>query len=107
MADHVRDTALRPDVVLCSPAARARETLALVAVACDDVRVGDALYGAEADEIRDVIAAAGASSVMVVGHNPGLSDFVGIDLPTCTLATVDFDGESVTLVDVVSAKDLG
>lgn len=107
MADHVRENGIRPDVVVCSPAARARETLAVVAVACDDVRVVDALYGAEADDIRDVIAAIDASSVMVVGHDPGLSDFVGTELKTCTLATVDLDGNSVTLVDVVSGKDLG
>lgn len=106
MADHVRDNAIRPAVVLCSPATRARETLALVSVACDDVRVVDALYGAEADAIRQVVAAVDSSSVMVIGHNPGLSEFVGTDLPTCTLATLDFDGGSVTLVDVVSAKDL-
>ena len=79
IADHLRSEAVRPALVLCSSARRARETLAEVKPALGDqteVVVSGDLYGADADEIlrqlgdvdRDI------ASVMIIGHNPGLHD---------------------------------
>ncbi len=79
IADYFRSEAVRPALVLCSSARRARETLAEVRPALGEqaeVRVTDELYGADADEMLHRLRALGQdiASVMIVGHNPGLHD---------------------------------
>lgn len=95
MAHHFQQKKIRPDVVLCSTARRARETLALLGVTDrdGDVRFVDELYGAEPDDVLAVVRKMpnNAKSVMVVGHNPTLSDLTGEDLPTLGLATISLD----------------
>ena len=70
---------IRPDLVLCSPAVRARETLDLVAGALGaraQVAYDKALYLAEPDDLLARIRAAddAAACVMLVGHNPGMHE---------------------------------
>lgn len=95
MAHHFQKQQIRPDVVLCSTARRARETLALLGVTDrdGDVRFVDELYGAEPTDVLAVVRKMPnhAKSVMVVGHNPTLSDLAGEDLPTLGLATIKID----------------
>lgn len=67
--------ALTPDLVLCSPARRTRQTLDAVLErlsATPEVRIVDALYGAGEETYAGVIADLGgaAERLMVVGHNP-------------------------------------
>ncbi len=79
LAAYMRRQRIVPDLVLCSPARRARDTLELVwrhlgvefAVEFDA-----SLYMASADEILAVVRGTdrGVGSLMVVGHNPGLAD---------------------------------
>ena len=109
MAEHLASEGIRPALVLCSPARRTRQTLdALRPVLGDQstVRVEPALYGADAEEILDLLRPLGTAtdSVMVIGHNPGLQDLalllagdgVGAALaqlhakfPTAALATLE------------------
>lgn len=68
-----------PALILCSPAARTRETLALIAPFLrhrPPVIFKDALYLASADRLIEEIRAAPKSdkSVMVIGHNSGLEE---------------------------------
>ncbi len=79
IAVHIRRERIRPGLVLCSTAARARRTLEIIASALGDavaVRVEDGLYGVEAEDLltrlREVPDAVDA--VLVVGHNPGLQE---------------------------------
>src|SRR5690606_32103833 len=64
---------LVPDQVFCSTAARTRETLALIGAQWPTV-FSDKLYLATAGEILSHAAAAedAATTVMLVGHNPGM-----------------------------------
>src|SRR4051794_32709446 len=67
-----------PDVVLCSPARRTRQTWDLVAAALTDPPAPafePVIYGASVPELLDLIRAvrAGAGSVLVVGHEPTMS----------------------------------
>lgn len=73
----------RPSIILCSTAARTRETLDILLPALDGPNtesptvVHDApLYLASADIILDRIAALGGANdeILVIGHNPGLRD---------------------------------
>jgi phosphohistidine phosphatase len=68
-----------PGTVLCSSATRARQTaeLAVEGLGGDvELVVEPALYGADADDVVDVLRTVddGASSVLVVGHNPTLHE---------------------------------
>ena len=77
------------DLVLCSSARRARETVDLVAPP-GKIEIEDGLYGASADELlkrlRHVDDA--VTSVMVVGHNPAMQELALKLLP-------DADGETI------------
>jgi phosphohistidine phosphatase len=81
LAGYLRDQGIRPDLVLCSPAARTTETLELVRPGLGDnveVHVEEALYGAGARELMDRLRRLPESIqwAMVVGHNPGLQQLV-------------------------------
>ena len=77
IAEHVRDAGIAPDLVLCSTALRARQTLAglLPVLGGDvDVRIEEGLYGASVGDLLARLRAVddGIASVLVVGHNPTL-----------------------------------
>ena len=79
MAGHLVASAIRPGVVWCSSACRARETLDLLrpAIGADaEVHVTERVYDADADELLELLQAVEATvaSVMIVGHNPALQD---------------------------------
>ena len=109
MAEHLRAHDVRPGLVLCSPAVRARQTLAAVTAALGDppTTVEDGLYGGEPEHVvarlREVPDT--TEAVMVIGHDPTLQDLAlelaggGDDLPrlreklpTGALATLAFEG---------------
>jgi phosphohistidine phosphatase len=99
---------VRPALILSSPAARALHTAQLVAAALDypreQIALENRLYLAQPAVIAAVIAAqsAAADSLLVVGHNPGLSELVhellpGFevdDLPTAAIVGLDYAGLS-------------
>ena len=73
----------KPDVVLCSAALRARETLELVRASLPDNATGEhtrARYMAAPREMLGEIAKvpATAETVMLVGHNPGIGSLAGL-----------------------------
>jgi phosphohistidine phosphatase len=63
------------DIVLSSPSARTRETLALIGI---DAQWEEPLYLAEPDTLLGIVRALpeAAQSALVVGHNPGLHELV-------------------------------
>jgi phosphohistidine phosphatase len=78
---HLREAGLAPDLVLCSSANRARATLERFGLPpATELRIEDQLYGAGASallaRLRTVPAAVG--SVLVLAHNPGVEDLVGL-----------------------------
>jgi phosphohistidine phosphatase len=109
---HLQDQGIQPELVLCSTASRARETLERIEPALGgaaDVRIEPELYGAGADALLDRLRSVpdAAGSVMLIGHNPGLQ-LLALDLarpgpelreleekyPTAALATLAFRGAS-------------
>src|SRR4051812_25831408 len=107
IARHLREQGIEPELVLCSTARRARETLERIepGLGTPAVQVEDDLYAASApvllDRLRNVPDTVG--SVMLIGHNPGLQE-LALDLahpapavrelatkyPTAALATLAF-----------------
>jgi phosphohistidine phosphatase len=76
MGAQLAEMGFAPDVVLVSTAARARETWAAAEphFAKARARFDDDLYHADSGCVRREAARAGAATVMVVGHNPGLQE---------------------------------
>src|SRR5437763_8483276 len=100
--DHVREEGIRPALVLCSTAVRARETLEGVGLS-DEVAFERELYGASADELLARLRRVpdDVESVMLIGHNPGMHDLAVLlggsgeverKFPTGALATFELDG---------------
>lgn len=79
LGSHLQELGVRPDVVLCSPAVRARQTLDLLVPGLPEdveVLVEEELYGAgEADVLRRLrLLPARVGAAMVVGHNPATQE---------------------------------
>ncbi|MFJ2056008.1 SixA phosphatase family protein [Streptomyces sp. NPDC087908] len=75
------DSAGRPDLVVCSPARRARGTWELAAAELDGpvaTRLDPRVYGADATELLDVLHGVPdeVGTLLLVGHNPGLEELV-------------------------------
>ena len=95
-----------PDLVLCSGAARARQTWEALHLDVGDVRYVEGLYSSDAAGYLDTIrASGGAGPVLVVGHNPVMEDLamalsrggeasalrqMAAGFPTCGLAVIRF-----------------
>jgi phosphohistidine phosphatase len=131
MAGHLGRARVRPCLVACSTARRARETLDLVhqALGRVDVEFEPALYHASLERLRRFVGSLpdAVDEVLIVGHNPGLQDLV-LDLadpsalrarveeklPTCALATLEaraarwdeLAGGGAALVSLVLPREL-
>jgi phosphohistidine phosphatase len=123
---YLRHEQIAVDLVLCSSARRARETLDLVAPP-GEIRIERELYGASADELLERLRRVGDSvdAVMLIGHEPALRDLaVGLiggsselaerKFPTAALATLTFTGpwrtlepEHAELAAFITPRELG
>ncbi len=74
---HLEQAGIRPALVLCSTARRARETYEAVRPS-GELLVERELYAASAPELLERLRAVpeATPSVMLIGHNPGLQDLV-------------------------------
>jgi phosphohistidine phosphatase len=121
---HLRDQGVEPDLVLCSTARRARETLEGIepALGRGDVRVEPGLYGARPAVLlaRLQEVPAGVRSVMLIGHNPGLRELALVlarhgsslealeaKFPTGALATLAFRGPGWSALERGAAELIG
>lgn len=101
MAKTVLRLGVRPEVLLSSTALRARTTAAAFGAEFGvDVDEREELYGAAADELLAAARETGASEVMVVAHDPGMSELVSqlaerdVAMTTCAVAVLTWhDGD--------------
>jgi phosphohistidine phosphatase len=100
----IRKKKLRVDLLLSSPAARARQTATLVREAAGlsaELLFDERVYEADAARLLEVVAQApeSADALMLVGHNPGMEGLLRLltgeerQMSTATLACVAFDVE--------------
>jgi phosphohistidine phosphatase len=129
MAKYLRDEGIVPELVLCSPSKRTRETLERLGLGDGtEVRIEDELYAASAGELLGALHEVpdAFESVMVIGHNPGMErlalelaaggdelDRMREKFPTAALATLELDGSwselapgGAELVSFVKPKEL-
>ena len=104
VGDLMRERRLRPDLIISSPAARARETVALVLEASGiktELRYDERIYEATAGQLLAVINGVedDKQEVMLVGHNPGFENLLerltteSLRVPTAALARVVLDAD--------------
>lgn len=120
LARHLEEAPIELELVLCSTARRARETLDLIRPALGDVSVKyeEDLYGAAPDELitrlRRVPKTVGA--VLVIGHNPGIEEAARRLLgpgqapghfPTGALASMTFPTEDWGSIHNADAEAIG
>ena len=104
MGQRVLEHGIRPSMIISSPATRAWATARIIAAAIsyplEFLQRDKSLYHASVDALLNVIVAQdpGFNSLMVVGHNPGLTDFANYlspgltnNLPTAGVVSVEFD----------------
>jgi phosphohistidine phosphatase len=104
IGEYLHDLIGRPDAIVTSDARRARQTAELVAEATDfgdPVTLDAELYGADPDTLLRIVRALPdeATTVVLVGHNPGLEALAAalaqtdeaVELPTAGLAHLEFD----------------
>lgn len=103
---------LRPDHVVVSPARRTQETWTHVhaALGGPDAQTVESIYEAPGRILLGVVRAApaGAGSLLMIGHNPGLQDLalrlagagpeaararLSAEFPTAALAVIAFDAD--------------
>jgi phosphohistidine phosphatase len=132
MAKHIHRAAIAPDIVLCSTAVRAKETLEPIAKKLKPAKVifESGIYEVAERELWKYVRALReqADTVLMIGHNPGLHNFAlaladadSVDhlpplhgkFPSGALATFSFDGRwkdlrphGAHLVSFVRPKEL-
>ena len=106
----LREGGLVPDLIVSSTAIRARVTAKLVAKQAGyrgTVKHSRKLYLADAPKIIRVLGKVGgkASRLLVVGHNPGLEEFLAgltgctVVLPTAALVEVRLEADAWSALD--------
>jgi len=119
VAARFAESFVTPDIVLCSPAHRTRETAETVTAGFDpapEIEIDEGLYLAPPGEILRAIASIGpsCSGLLVVGHNPGLADLANElalaggsaahemrarGFPPCALARFELDMDDWAEID--------
>ena len=122
VGQHLPAAGVHPDLVLCSSATRARQTLELFQlVPTIDVLIEDQLYGAGSHELLARVRRipAWVSSAVLIGHNPGLEELAFLlvgsgasedrarmaeKFPTGAVAVVAFNADSWSAIEPGSGE---
>lgn len=107
MAQRLLDLALKPDLIVSSPANRAMITAAVVAEAFgidpEAIQTESDIYEGTVSDLVGVIRSLrdSASLVIIFGHNPGFTYAANVltgsqidNVPTCGVVCIDFPYES-------------
>jgi phosphohistidine phosphatase len=117
MGKRIVEHGIRPSLIISSPAVRAWTTARIIAneigYPAEFLQRENSLYLASLDELLDAVVAQdnGFNSLMLVAHNPGLTDFANFlvpglthNLPTSGVVCVEIDGDDWSLYRQPDAK---
>lgn len=97
--DELRAAGLAPDLVLCSPSLRTRQTLDGLGIDAP-VEYEPRVYDNDAEEILDLLRGQAGDTLLLIGHNPsmhqlvfGLSGGAEARFPTSATAVIGFEGD--------------
>lgn len=113
VATRVLRTGVRPELILTSTALRARTTAEHFAEVFDaEVREDSDLYLASGDRILEIARAGGAAEMMIVAHDPGMSELVSalagreVRMPTAAVAVFTWESGDWDAVGSVPPDDV-
>jgi phosphohistidine phosphatase len=117
MGRRIAAAGVRPSLIVSSPAVRAWTTAKIIAEEIgyprEFLQRDDALYLASVNGILDLIVAqdAGFNNLMLVGHNPGFTEFANYlvpgltdNIPTAGVVSVELDSDDWSLYDKPDVK---
>jgi len=120
MGERIQEHGIRPSLIVSSPATRAWTTAKIIAEAINYPREflqkEDTLYLASLHELLDVVVAQdnGFNNLMLVGHNPGMTDFANFLVPgltnnlqTAGVVSVQIDQDDWSLYERPATELLG
>ena len=112
MGDRLKKQGILPDLLVTSPAKRARSTAKLLAkkmgYAKEEILIDDELYHGSDDMLIDIVRKLpdSSESAMLFGHNPGYTYFANqlcniniYNIPTAGIVAIDFHVDSWQDVD--------
>jgi phosphohistidine phosphatase len=110
MGEFMAANGFEPEVIVSSPAVRARRTAQLAKEGANmpaEIVYDDRIYEASPRTLQTVAASIDDrfDSAMLVGHNPGMEGFVRLltgrseEMPTAALAVIDLDIERWAEID--------
>ncbi len=103
IARYIRKHKMMPDLVLSSPAVRARETTGIITTTAKltaEIRYDQRIYEADPPRLVQVLSQIENNfcSVLLVGHNPGIEELISLltgssqHMPTAALAKIRLEG---------------
>ena len=117
MGRRIASHGIRPSLIISSPAVRAWTTAKIIAseinYPVEFLQREETLYLASLNDLLDVVVAQdnGFNSLMVVGHNPAMTDFANFllpgltnNLPTAGVVSVQFEGDDWSLYRAASDR---
>ncbi len=117
MGKRIVDHGIRPSLIITSPAKRAWTTAKIIAgeigYPTEFLQREDTLYLASLDDLLGAVVAqdTGFNSLMLVGHNPGLTEFANFlipgltnNLPTAGVVSVQIDQDDWNLHEQPKAE---
>lgn len=116
MGEVLRERGIKFDLIVCSTAKRAEETLALLRehleIEDSSVRYLEDLYCASSSTLLKLIRCLNdnKNNIAIVAHNPGLEDLAAIlsndgqTFVTCSVMKIEFEMESWKQVDKIIGK---
>ncbi len=116
MGEALREQGISFDLILCSSAKRARETLALLReqleIKDETVNYLDELYCAPVSALVELIQQVDntKNNIAIIAHNPGLEDLAAMlsdesePFVTCTVMQIEFEMDNWKQVDKTDGK---
>ena len=112
LAKYICDNKICFDLTLCSTSDRTKETLTIIKDRSIDsfreINYLDELYNASKDKIHEVISRRTNQSILVVGHNPGISELISdfADLDESSFPPCVFSNFVTKAGDLLSVKSI-
>jgi phosphohistidine phosphatase len=105
IGQEMKERGLAPDLIVCSPAMRTRQTAELALKSANistEVKFEEDLYLASEKRLRSIVSSLDdkLGSVLLIGHNPGLEQLVGSlsghhkEMKTAALAAISLEIDS-------------
>jgi phosphohistidine phosphatase len=115
MGNILKERNISPDLILSSPAKRAKKTAKIIANMIEyphKITYDKKIYDYHFDELDEIVHSIDDKydSVFLVGHNPSLNifvdDYVGFldNIPTCGIVAIEFDVRKWKKISAKKAK---